>query len=186
MRTYFTRLLLTAGLAVGLFECAQAQTARIAHLSHSGSAVTLDEEVDSFGIPPSHFAADSVEILSDSTAREYGRWQGYHHGDEKTNIVRFATPRQGYRTTKQQYLASHKQYQPQVKIIRRDSVTTPQANGPAGLELKKQRTKHKKSVFIPAAPPQHPGVALAVALILTLAGAGWLLGERRPTQPQAA
>lgn len=72
-----------------------------------------------------------------------------------------------------------------MKVLGFDSVAKPAAPAPV---LNKQRTRRKKSAFLPAVPalPQHPGVALAVVFILTLGGAGWLLGERRAAQPKTA
>ncbi|MDO7847995.1 hypothetical protein Q5H92_16640 [Hymenobacter sp. M29] len=166
-----------------LAQTAVAQTARIAHLSHSGSMATLEAAADNFGIPPSHFEADSIEILTDSTAREYGRWTGYHKAG-KTNVVQFGYAKHGYGKSVRQYITSKQQYHPHLKVIRRDSVAAKEAPKLTTPVLEKQKVKRKKSALLPTtvpAPPQHPGVALAIAAILVLAGAGWLLGERKPT-----
>ena len=156
---------------------AVAQTARIAHFSHSGSAATLAEAADNFGLP-SHptFLADSIKLISDTVAVEYGRWNGYRvtkeEAKEKTHLVRLATP-----ATKQQLLKEYQLYRPHVKLIGFDSTAKPVESAPV---LKKQKLKRKKSAafVVPLSPPSHPGVALAIAAILVLAGAGWLLGER--------
>ncbi|MBO2008246.1 hypothetical protein [Hymenobacter negativus] len=189
MKRLFFLLFPVVLLVAGAMRPVAAQTARIAHFSHSGSAATLDAAVDNFGTPPSHFVADSIEILSDSTAREYGKWMGYHSSAEKTNIVQFAYPRRNpaYGKSVKDYIAGQQKYRPQVKVIKHDTVTAATKPGSEIPAPKKQKTKRKKSAFLPAtpAPPQHPGVALAVAAILVLTGAGWLLGERRPAQPQA-
>ena len=164
-----------------------AQTARIAHFSHSGSVVTLDAAVDNFGgpIPTPYFKVDSIRLISDTTALGYGRWHRIDN-DEKTLQIRLAAQveKKPERLTKQQLVREYQHYQPDVKLIGFDS--TPVV-APAPL-LKKQKIKRKKSAFLPAtpAPPRHPGVALAVALILAMGGLGWLLGERRPAQPQTA
>ena len=72
--------------------------------------------------------------------------------------------------------AAYRQSKP-IKVVHRD---TAKARAAPVQNLKKQRTKRKKSAFLSSAlaPPQYPGVALAVAAILVLTGAGWLLGER--------
>lgn len=187
MAMVILRLSLVVGLAWFLAHPAAAQTARIARLSHSGSAATLDAAADNFGIPPSHFVADSIEILSDSTAREYGEWTGYHKAG-KTNSVQFRYAKHAYGKSAKEYIASQQKYRPQLKVIRRDTITATAKPATPTPILKKQKTKRKKSTFLPTTtpvPPQHPGVVLAIAAILVLTGAGWLLGERGP-RPQAA
>ena len=179
-------VLLGAGVALP----AAAQTARIAHLSHGGSLAALDAAADNFGLPsqPS-FQADSVRLVSDTAAVEYGRWYGYRvckeQANEKTHLVRLAASAttNSQRPTKQELIKEYQNYRPHVKLIGFDSAAKPAVLAPV---LKKQKVKRKKSTFFAAAPalPPHPGVALAVALVLGLAGAGWLLGERRP-QPAA-
>lgn len=184
-----SRCFLLMAFGAGLLQPALAQTARIAHLSHGGSLATLDATADNFGIPPSHFVADSIEILPDSTAREYGKWTGYRPSAEKTTIVQFAYPQRSPANRKlaQEYIAVQQKYRPQVKVIKRDTVTAASKSVPDAPTLKKQKTRRKKAVFLPPAvsPPQRPGVALAVAGILVLTGAGGLLGERKP-RPQLA
>ncbi|MBF9224335.1 hypothetical protein [Hymenobacter ruricola] len=190
MAISLVRVLITAGLTVGLLRPVLAQTARIAHLSHSGSAAKLDEadSEDNFGGPiqPPYFKADSIRLISDTTAMGYGRWHKIDN-KETTLQIRLAAriEKKPVRLTKQQLVREYQHYQPEVKLIGFDSTAKPAASAPT---LKKQNTKRKKSVFAPtiSAPAQHPGVALAVALILTLTGAGWLLGERRLAQPKAA
>ena len=57
---------------------------------------TLDEVsvLDNFGVIPPHFVTDSVRLLSDTTALEYGRWSYVHHvqdslREQKTNLVTY-------------------------------------------------------------------------------------------------
>ena len=187
MKKLFSLLLPTALLVAGAMCPATAQTARIARLSHSGSVETLAADEDNFGIAPQpYFSADSVRLISDTTALEYGNW--YRVGEEqkkvKTNMVRLAAPtaKESQLITKRELINSYQGREPQVKLIGFDSTKTP--SQPV---LKQQKTKRKKSAFAPTTmdTPQHPGVGLAVALILGLSGAGWLLGERRP-RPQVA
>ncbi|MDO7877490.1 hypothetical protein Q5H93_22315 [Hymenobacter sp. ASUV-10] len=181
---------LTAALVALLTSVAPAQTARIAHLSHSGSLTALDAAADNFGtrpMPP-YFVADSVRLLSDTTAIQYGHWSraSKERSEEKTHIVRLATADDQGLATKRSTVNYYQRYRPEVKLIGFDSTTKPAAPAPV---LKKQKARRKKAALYPAvpAPPQHPGVGLAVAAILLFAGAGWLLGERRPgPQSQAA
>jgi|GEM_PF-2556308 len=184
----FTHLLLIAGLVAGGLRPALAQTARIAHLSHGGSVETLDAAADNFGIPPMpYFLADSVRLLSDTAALEYGNWYRVSEEQKKvqTHLVRLAAPstKNPGLITKRELLKNYQNYQPAVKLIGFDSTAKPVTPAPA---IQKQKAKRRKSAFLPVvpAPPQHPGVALVVAAILTFAGAGWLLGQRRP-QPAA-
>ncbi|MFD2718630.1 hypothetical protein ACFST9_07875 [Hymenobacter monticola] len=161
-----------------------AQTARIGHLSHGGSSVAaLDAVADNFGLPEPRFIADSIKFLSDTTTLEYGKWNSYGYSDPtaKVRTHQFASRHQGqYKVSVKRYVSEKRMDKPEVKVLAYDTIPKP-------VPLpKKQKTKHKKSAFVPAAPvlPQHPGVALAVALVLILGGAGWLLGERKP-QPAA-
>ena len=181
MKHLFLALLLAAAPAA-------AQTARIAHLSHSGSLETLDAAADNFGLPSPTFMVDSVRLLSDTTALEYGQLFRIRRNDKwarnETRTIRFSS-----RKERQQQIQTYQQQRPAIKIISYDTLlksATPQLQSGAPT-LKKQKTKRKKSAFLPAvpAPPQHPGVALAVAAILVLTGAGWLLGEPKP-RPQPA
>lgn len=76
-----------------------------------------------------------------------------------------------------------KDFYPEASVVGFDNIQKGVLSAPAP---QKQKTKRKKSAFLTTVPvlPQHPGVALAVAAILVLTGAGWLLGERpRSTEP---
>lgn len=88
---------------------------------------------------------------------------------------------------KQATVRFYQEKRPSVKLIGFDSTQSDKQSAMPIPLLKKQKSKRKKSASLPItpAPPQHPGVALAVALILTLGAAGWLLGERKP-RPQPA
>ncbi|MFD2718631.1 hypothetical protein ACFST9_07880 [Hymenobacter monticola] len=176
--TFAAAVLIGGGLAT---LPTAAQTARIAHFSHSGNAAALDAAADNFGRPYPYFLADSVRLLSDTTAVEYGKWNG-SESKEKTHLVEFHRRADAY--------AKHgvvRRYQAQrglrARIIPFDSTFWSAKEASTTPTKRKQKTKHKKSAFLPTtvpAPPQHPGVALAIAAILVLAGASWLLGERNP------
>jgi hypothetical protein len=172
-----SRFLFLLTLAIGQTYAAPAQTARIAHLSHAGSLETLatDAAADNFGLPDPIFIADSIKFLSDTTTLEYGKWDARGHSLRSENVrtYQFASRYQGqYKVSVKSYITEKKMYQPGVKILAYDTI--PQA-APV---LKKQKTKRKKSTFVPAVTnPPHPGVGGVVVAILLFAGAGWLLGD---------
>ena len=171
-------------LAAGLHSAAPAQTARIAHLSHAGevAALAADAAADNFGLPTPVFIADSIRFLSDTTTLEYGKWDARGHSghSEKVRTYQFASRYQGAdKVSVKRYITERKMYQPAVKILAYDTIPKPVPM------LKKPQAKRKKAAFLPTvpAPPRHPGVGLAVGLILLFAGAGWLLGGRRAGSP---
>lgn len=196
MPTLFTHVLLTAGLAVGLFQSVTAQTARIAHLSHSGSAATLvtAEGTDNFGIPSPYFNADSIRMLSDTVALAYGKWVDfqYHNNtaaskaryNRKTDTLQLG---RNYFSNKREIVRYYRRYHPEIKLIDFDTTEAP-VNALPPVKVKQKTKRRKAGAFIiPTIPARPAGVGLgAVALILTLAGLGWLLGKRRPAQPLAA
>lgn len=174
MTTSCFRLLLL-GLLVGLFQPARAQTARIAHFSHGGSGATLvaDEALDNFGLHteerPEKFTRlnDSIAQVEGQQRVNNGPWQPLKWQQQYHSAHDAETAAQAVEQLRKQY--------PDAKFV--------------GFEPK-PGGKHKKSAIVPVgpatSPPHDPGPALAVALILALSGAGWLLGERRPAHPQAA
>jgi hypothetical protein len=173
--TSIVRLTLLAGLAAGLLQPALAQTARIAHFSHGGSGATLaaDEALDNFGLyteeRPERFTRlnDSIAQVEGQQRVNNGPWQPLKWQQQYHSAHDAETVRQAVKQLRKQY--------PDAKFV--------------GFEPK-PRGRHKKMAAIPVgpapSPPHDPGPALAVALLLALGGAGWLLGERRPAQPQAA
>lgn len=185
MATLVLRLFLVVVLAGTVVRPAAAQTARIAHFSHGGSVETLaaDGVTDNFGTPP-HFQLDSVRILSDTTAVEYGWWINGNGGGrldtlhwKNKHIDNFE--KRSWQETAKYYRG----VAPKIKIIGADGIQKKSASAPVPKDAplpRKQKTKRKKAALLPVAPvlPQHPGVALAVAALLVLTAAGWLLGGR--------
>ncbi|GAA4364559.1 hypothetical protein GCM10023185_34170 [Hymenobacter saemangeumensis] len=176
----FLRFNAVALLAGGLLAPAAAQTARIAHLSHGGSAETLDAAADNFGLGDAVFFVDSIRLLSDTTALEFGSWQGVmikkEQSKERVRTLKFSSRQVGHsQVSAKSYVEQTARFHPKLKILAYDTLPP---------VLKKQKAKRKKSAYLPAVPtpPQHPGLGLGVAVLLTLAGAGWLLGgpDRRP------
>ncbi len=178
--------LLSAAALLGGYSTlpARAQTARIAHFSHGGSAGTLadEAEADNFGTPPAYFAVDSIRLISDTSALEYGKWHGYHAAGKATVQTQvFSSRRAEGRTSAKAYIAQSTQYRPHIKVVGYDTlakVTPPTGSAP---EVKKPKARRKKSAALPAwpEPPQHPGVLLAVVVIIGMGTAGWLLGAPR-------
>jgi hypothetical protein len=120
------RLWILLALAAGLSHAAPAQTAHIAHLSHSGGAATLVEAgmLDNFGIIPPYFAVDSVRLLSDTMALEYVRWNFMHSEQEslreqKTNLVTY--PKRNGWSQKQQLARYYQEGRPKIKVLGFDS-----------------------------------------------------------------
>ena len=162
---------------------ALAQTARIAHFSHSGSVETLDAAADNFGIVQ-RYVTERVVRVSDTTAMVYG-YSYYGGSSEHTprqHLIRFRTHSS---STPDYYgpgrarasdgeamesLARLKQDYPNATFI--------------GFEPAKPKAKRKGETTFVWTVPQLPGGGPAVALILILSGAGWLLGKL--PQPQAA
>jgi hypothetical protein len=184
MAAFVRCLFLTAGLTVGFSQFTLAQTARIAHLSHSGSLERLDAAVDNFGDIRIPFVVDSIRLTSDSTTLEYGKWRD-------DNPERIRSTRLVFKATtkdKREMVQYYHEHHPKVKLIGFDTTDVP-----AKMVLpvrRKHADKRKKSdspINVSAAPPQHPGVLLAVVLIVGLGSLGWLLGEwPRPAATSAA
>ena len=80
--------LLLVALASALALSSAAQTGRIAHYSHAGSAATLVDEKeakDNFGSLMPHFEPDTIRYLSDSTASVHGSWRYCSHCNDRKN-----------------------------------------------------------------------------------------------------
>ena len=186
---------LTLALLLAAAAPAAAQTARIAHASHSGSPETLaaDAAADNYGIGP-YFFTDSVRLLTDTTALEYGRWrfiENQMQAREKIRKVQFASCRSfgNHRANRTRYLQSLQSAHHPVKLV---SDTLPAASRASTTRPVKAKTKRKRQEAaltpLPAAPdgPTVPGSLLVAAGVLLLAGAGWLLAaapDKRPLAP---
>jgi hypothetical protein len=80
MKSYTLCLLLGAGLLAA--APARAQTALIAHRSHSGSLRTFRpaRAADNFGLPSKRLETEKIVWLRGTQAVSYGRWVSYHGG----------------------------------------------------------------------------------------------------------
>ena len=174
--------LLPLALLLSATAPAAAQTARIVHLSHGGSLATLDAAADNFGVVGPYFVADSVRLLTDTTALEYGKWAGYRaKAGQKTRTIQFASRRAVY-------LQDLRYRQPPVKVVGDTSAFPHKAvKRPFIKASNKPRRKAAALAPLPAAPggPAAPSGLLLVAGVLLLAGAGWLLAapDARPLAP---
>lgn len=187
----FTLVFAAALLGGSMAHPAGAQTARIAHFSHSGGLATLaaEEAADNFGTPRAYFAVDSIRLISDTSALEYGKWHGYHAaGKPAVQTQVFSSHRADARVSAKAYIIQSTQYQPHIKIVGYDTISKSAAPAVPTPTVKKQKTKRKKSAALPIAPetPQHPGVLLGVLLVIGLGTAGWLLGEQPRTTVEPA
>jgi hypothetical protein len=169
-----TNRLITLGFTAFLGSSALlpvlAQTGRIAHFSHGGSAATLVAEeaaADNFGDPMPYFAPDSVRFLSGKTAVAYGRWQFAYRPTVTTDTIRFPeeySRRQAAVYTRQLYTRA--------RLVGFDSVRGPgeaRPLPPSGKHEKKSATRKS---------PMSSGLGLGT-LVVALAAVGWLLGGNK-------
>lgn len=193
---------LTLALLLAAAAPAAAQTARIAHASHGGRPETLvaDAAADNFGILQPYFVADSIRFLTDTTALEYGKWEGHRVPEKKTGEKIRAVQFSGRKLTAEvsgfysraEYLAWRQHARHPVKLVGSDTTMDKNKVGqlqPVELKAKeKHRRKRAALTPPPAAPggPPLPGSLLLAAGVLLLAGAGWLLAaapDKRPLAP---
>ncbi len=162
---------LLVAAALGAAWPAAAQTGRIAHFSHGGSAATLwarAQAADNFGEPQVYFiASDSIRYLSPRTALGYGHWSWERRiGNTDTMWLPAAMSRPAAARYWHQLFGK-------ARLIGFDS-----AAGPP------QRSK--RSALGPELPTG-PGTGLALLVLAALAGAGWLLaGKSAPPLTSAA
>ena len=185
--TWFTTLL-AAGCLSNTNFAAQAQTARIAHLSHGGSLAALaeSETTDDFGIPPTRFIADTIVAISDTTAVVYGRISRWGNGEGTRSTRAIDYGKHAYQQATATGPQSRgtavrllQQRYPDAKLVGFDTLAKPAT--PVMPPLKKHKTKRKRqegAMLPPVTPPQHPGVWLALAAIIGLGAAGLFLHEK--------
>ncbi len=189
MKTKWFNALLVGSLGFAGFV-AQAQTARIAYLSHGGSLANLAEAelADNFGLPTATFFADTIVATSDTTAVVHGRLSRWGNGEgtRSTRNINYgkhayqqatATGPQSRGTAVRLLLQRY----PNAKLVGFDTLAKPAT--PAAPPLKNQKRKRKQQEgavlpMLPPSPPQHPGVWLALAIIIGLGTAGLLLHEK--------
>jgi len=170
--------------ALGAALPAAAQTGRIAHFSHGGSAATLAaaEAADNFGLPTSRdeYVTDSLVYLNDSMATRYGRYRSVRWGASdaelqkkpwqlSNNPVHYFSGR--YEPQKwQAAVQALQQEQPKAKLLGFDK------------QLKAKGRKQKKSASQSQVLPKRPfqySFWRGVAGVAGLGAVGWLLGRKR-------
>jgi hypothetical protein len=199
MRRTWANLLVVVACVGNAGLGAQAQTARIAHLSHGGSLATLAAEAeatDNFGLPPARFFVDTIVATSDTTAVVHGRLSRWKttEGSRSTRTISYGKPAyQQFAATGPQSRGTAvrllQQRYPGAKLVGFDTLAkpTPAPALPAGKQRKRKRTESALLDVGSPAPPQHPGVWLALAAIVALGAAGALLSDKpRPVSAKIA
>ena len=169
-----TNCLIGLGFASLLSSHALAQTGRIAHFSHGGSAATLgaaQQAADNFGDPPTYFIADSIRYLSPTTALGYGHWSWRRAGNTDTMHLPQAMSKPAAARYWQQLFVN-------AKLTGFDSPNP--TNAPPAKRFKR-RPKRAAVLRQPARPVASLGFGFGLALLVS---AGWLLAGKKPTRPQ--
>lgn len=161
---------------------AAAQTGRIAHLSHGGSAATLAaaEAVDNFGIPSSRseHITDSLVYLNDSIAMSYGRFRmvRWQAGEEELKKAKWQPDNEQIQYYSQ--LRHPQRWQEVVRDLRRQH---PQAKL-IGFDKQPKKPGRKKSTSQSQVFPKRPfqySFWRGMAGVAGLGAVGWLLGRKR-------
>ncbi len=180
-----TRKIIGGCLIGGLLSWlpATAQTGRIAHFSHGGSAATLAAKqaaADNFGEPMPYFVPDSVRYLSGKMALSYGKWHWGGNGST-TDTLKFPekySPQQAAKYTRQLYTRA--------KLIGFDSVDNSHKTAPAVEKPVKSKHKKKAASTNTALPSHSAGFSLGALVILGLAGVGWVFGGKNQPASQGS
>ena len=188
MKSFLNSLLPVLSLLVGVTATpAMAQTALIAHRSHSGTIATFDAAAtnDNFGLPPSIHITDSVLRISDTLAVLYGQVQHYKekHARQIQDTFSYNVPPAAPQTTVEKLRAQY----PEAKFLGFDQPQPP----PKPL---KGRRKRSALVVPPTSdndPTAGPGLPRTVGMVagslLLLLALGWgATTWRRPLAPEGA
>lgn len=177
---YFIGLCLAGCLGGGALPAAQAQTGRITHYSHGGSAATLaaiEEAADNFGGPYYLFRADSVRYLSDRKLVQYGKWNTARR-KETTDTLQLPKKMSAAEAARYLRFSNAVEWADEscMRLVGFDSTS----KGHSGQRVRPTKIKRKAAAtyWLPSLPPNGPGLALLT--LAGLAGAGWLLAGPRP------
>lgn len=172
--------LLLVIFASGLAFSGAAQTGRIAHFSHGGSAATLaaqEEGKDNFGELMPYFETDSIRYLSDSTFLKYGKWRYCSDCKGRKNpLMGVLKPKRNAAEAARYFKQSY--YHETPKLVGFDSLTSPVNQGRRKLKSGSSGKPAGRSQAFPKRPFQY-SYWRALAGAAALGAVGWLLGKKR-------
>lgn len=177
--------LLLAALASALAFSSAAQTGRIAHFSHGGSAavLTTSAKADNFGVVPTIFEPDSARLLSKHKVIFYGRWIGSYPTPEqrKATTAIETIGAQGHWPSVESIIEAYKDYYRPFKFINFDSTKASyQGNRPRRSNKALKPVPEKPSGQIQTFPkrPFQYSYWRGLAGVVGLGAVGWLLGKK--------
>jgi hypothetical protein len=175
---------LIAAAALGTARPAAAQTGRIAHFSHGGSAATLAADVaaDNFGLPDKleQYVTDSLVYLNDSMATRYGRYRSVRWGASNAELQK--KPWQSYNELIQYYLGRYEsqKWQEAVQALQQREKPKAKLIGfDKQLKMKGRRQKSASQSQVFSRRPFQYSFWRGVAGVAGLGAVGWLLGRKR-------
>lgn len=161
---------------------AAAQTGRIAHFSHGGSAATLPAGVagDNFGLPTrkTEYATDSLVCLNDSMAVSYGRYRSVPWRASDAELKN--APWQPYNNPIQYYSGQYQlqKWQEAVRALQQQQQQAKQIGFDKQLKTRSRRKSSSRSQVLPRRPFQYSFWREAAG-VASLGVVGWLLGRKR-------
>ena len=173
--------LLLVVLASSLVLSSLAQTGRIAHLSHGGSAATLaaaEKSADNFGQLMPYFEIDSILYVSDSTVLKYGKWRYCSDCKGRKNpLVGVLNPKRNAATAARYFKQSY--YHKTPKLVGFDSLASPVNQGQRKPKSGSSEQPAGRTQTFPKRPFQY-SYWRGLAGVVALGAVGWLLGKKRP------
>jgi len=187
MKFFLHSLLPVLSLLVGITATpAMAQTALIAHRSHSGTIATFDATAnENFGLPPSTYITDSVMRISDTLAVRYGQVHHYNgrSARQTQDTLSYNVPPSAPQITVEKLRAQY----PKAKFLGFDSPQPP----PKPIRGRRKRSTLVVPPTSDNGPTARPGLPRTVGVVagslLLLLALGWgACTWRRPVAPEGA